>query len=111
MIKIRTTIRDQVDQEANMKTLVDRYSSADKMSNNPARTMPQALFLCPSSLISTSGTDLFEWLDERLTRGSCHTTYRQFQLTKHEVSLSSDNEQKLTVSGTEVSTWTSDDDL
>ena len=94
-----------------MKTLVDRYSSAENMSNNPVRTMPQALFLCPSSLISTSGTDLFEWLDERLTRGSCHTTYRQFQLTEHEVSSSSDTEQNLTASGREVSTWTSDDDL
>ena len=97
--------------KADVKTLVDRYSTADIMSNTPARTMPQSLFLCPSNPISMSGMELFEWLDERLIRGACRTTYRQFQLTEHEVSSSSDTEQNLTVSDTEVITWSSDDDL
>ena len=50
--------------------------------------------------------ELFEWLDERLIRGECCTTYRQFQLTEHEVSSSSNTEHNLTVSDTEVIHYT-----
>ena len=60
--------------------------------------MLKSLFLCPSNPISMSDMELFEWLDERLIRGACRTTYRQFQLTKHEVSSSPDTEHNLTVS-------------
>ena len=49
-----------------VKTVVNRYSSADIISNNPARTSLQSLFMRPSNPISMSDMELFEWLDERL---------------------------------------------
>ena len=84
--------------KSDVKIVVNRYSSADIISNNPARTLLQSLFLCPSNPISMSDMELFEWLDERLIWGACRRTYRQFQLTKHEVSSSPDTEHNMTVS-------------